>query len=101
MINFDEITLEDCDYYLHNRIERKNYLDILPTLFYVRKGKLKEKALEDEFIRFLAGEMNWDESHNDEIQKAIDWWKLKNKWKRGLMSDDAKAVRMIKKRLKK
>jgi len=30
---------------------------------------------------------------------VIAWWKLKNKWKRGLMTDDQKAVRMIEKKM--
>lgn len=99
VLNFDAITLEDCDYYLHNRIERPNYLSILPVLFYVRNLKLKEKHIDDNFIKLIAADLKIDEKDYNRIRDAIDWWKLKNKWKRGLLKDDAKAVRMIKKKI--
>ena len=101
VINFDAITIEDCDYYEKNRFERKDYLEILPILHWVKTEKLKEQKLEREFCRFLANQLGWSEKQYGKIQKTVDWWKLKNKWKRGLMKDDAKAVRMILRRLKK
>jgi len=30
----------------------------------------------------------------------VDWWKYKNKWKRPIDKDDAKALRMIERKLK-
>ncbi len=99
VINFDDITIEDCEYYQKNRIERPQYLKLLPTLYFIKTQKLKEQALENEFIKCILGILEWGEDRSPEVQTAIDWWKLKNKWKRGLMKDDAKAVRMITKRL--
>jgi hypothetical protein len=95
VINFDAITLEECDYYIKNRLERPNYLSILSTLYYVRELKLEEEKLEAEFVEFMRGKLNWEPRNNWKIQRAVQWWKLKNKWKRDLMTDDAKAVRMI------
>jgi hypothetical protein len=104
MLNFDAITLEEIEYYRHNRIERGDYLEMLPALHYARNMKLKEQELEDDFIRLVASQMGWGalgfEKYKGVIQDAIDWWKLKNMWKRGLMTDDAKALRMIIKKLK-
>ncbi len=59
VINFDGITLEDCDYYyyLNNRIGRKNYLEVLPTLHYTRSCKIKEMKLEEEFIKYILSTM--------------------------------------------
>lgn len=99
VINFDAITIEECDYYQQNRLERKDYLSILPILHYMKKMKVEEQTMEKEFVRFIAGQLDWSEDRNSEIQEAINWWKLKNKWKRGLMKDDAKAVRMIARKL--
>lgn len=98
-INFDAITVEDCDYYAQNRLERRHYLHLLPILKFVRTSKLEEQKLESGFTRFIADRLGWDHKDYPKIQAAIDWWKLKNKWKRGLMKDDAKAVRMIMRRL--
>ena len=100
LINFDEITAEDCDYYEKNRIEREHYLSVLPILHWIKTLKEKEQKLEAEFTRYIADHMGWAEKKYSIIQDAIKHWKLKNKWKRGLMKDDAKAVRMILKKLK-
>lgn len=95
VINFDAITFEQCDYYIKNRNERKNYLNMLPVLTWIRNLKKKEEALENEFIKLIHGIPDMAETNISEIKDAIQWWKLKNTWKRGLMKDDAKALRMI------
>jgi hypothetical protein len=94
IMNYDTITVEECEYYETNRYERKNYLDILPTIHWVKQLKQKEKELEEHFIRFIQPHLKRKVS-DTEIKKAIRWWKLKNKWKRDLLTDDAKAIRMI------
>jgi hypothetical protein len=101
LLNFDAITLEEAEYYEQNRLDRANYLDILPTIHWVKKIKKQEIALELEFTKFIAGQLNWDEERYGEIRKAIDWWKLKNKWKRAVTINEALAVRMILKKLRK
>jgi len=98
-VNFDAITIEDCEYYRTNRNERKAYLEILPTMHWIIKIKKEEQALEEEFTKFIAGRLKWDESRYPEVREATKWWKLKNKWKRALSKDEAKAVRMILKKL--
>jgi len=100
VINFDHITLEDCEYYQKNRFERKNYLEILPILDRIRKLKIEEKNIETEFIKFVAGKLKLSEKDYSKIQEVINWWKLKNKWKRALTKDETKAVRMIISKLK-
>lgn len=100
VLNFDSITIEECEYYEKNRFERRQYLKILPILHFIKKIKMEEQALEKEFVKYVAGLLGWGEDSYQKIQDTIVWWKLKNKWKRGLMKDDAKAVRMIVKKLK-
>lgn len=101
VVNFDAMTLEDCEYYLHNRLERKYYLDMMKTIHFVRRMKLEERELEAEFAKFMLARLGWWENEVERVHEAIQWWKLKNKWKRTLMADDAKAVRMIERRLRK
>ena len=100
VINFDAITFEECDYYIKNRNERKNYLSVLPVLTWIRNLKQEEEALENEFIKLIQGIPEVAETSVSEIKDAVKWWKLKNKWKRNLMKDDAKALRMIVRALK-
>ena len=94
LLNYDEITIEDCEYYESNRFERRDYLRILPIIHHVKKLKQKEKELEDHFIRFLQGAY-FKDMEAEKIRPYLRWWKLKNMWKRELTSEDAKAVRMI------
>lgn len=103
MLNVDEITIEDIDYYLENRIDRENYLSMINILKETREFKLREKEEEKDFISMM---INYFEKENrtiteKDVQNAIDWWKLKNKWKRSLKKDDNLAFRMIYKKLKK
>jgi hypothetical protein len=100
VLNFDKITYEDALYYESNRLYRENYLSILPTLHWVKLIRKEEQSLEFEFTKYIAGQLKWDETGYPIIRKAIDWWKLKNKWKRDLTKDEAKAVRMILKKLR-
>jgi hypothetical protein len=101
VLNFDTITLDDCDYYMGNRMERPRYLSIMPVLYWIRQIRRKEQEVENHFKKLASSQLGWDETRFPEIQEAINWWKLKNKWKRNLMKDDAKALRMIIRRLKK
>jgi hypothetical protein len=102
VINFDKVTLEDADYYMKSRIDRKNYLRMLPTLYWIKQIKLEEKQLEDEFAKMIAGQLKWElnDSNKDKIEKAILWWKLKNKWKRAITIKETTATRMIIRKLK-
>lgn len=103
IVNFDEISLEDADYYMKSRIDRKEYLQLLPTLHWIKEIKLQERALEEEFAKMIAGMLNWeyDAQNKDKIQKAIQWWKLKNKWKRAITIKESTATNMIVKKLAK
>lgn len=103
VINFDEITIEEADYYMKSRLDRKNYVQMLPTLHWIREIKLKEKKLEEEFIKMIASQLQWDlnDINTHKIQDAITWWKLKNKWKRAITIKESTATRMILKKLKK
>jgi len=102
VINFDEITLEQADYYMKSRLNRGDYLRILSTLHWVRRVKLREQELEKEFMKMIAGQLKFELTDNNKtkIQKAIDWWKLKNKWKRAITIKESTATRMILRRLK-
>jgi len=105
LINYDAIdrkSLETLEFYLYTRIGREDYLSYIPILDGLFKAKQVEIKAEDDFIKLalsMAG-MNPDDNFQDGID-AMEWWKLKNKWKRSLNVDDTKALRMIIKYLNK
>jgi len=94
VINYDAITLEECEYYEKNRLERKNYIRILPVIHWIKKLKEEERRVEDEFIKFINGKIG-NKFSEKKIRNAVQWWKLKNKWKRDVLDDGSKAVRMV------
>ena len=97
VLNYDAIDLGDVEFYLDSRIDRRNYLDMMPVLRNIKKMRLEEIEYEKQLVKLIAGE-GFSENN---IWTAIEWWKLKNKWKRPIDKDDAKALRMIRKKLAK
>lgn len=97
VLNYDAFNMEDINYYVSNRIYRREYLSIIPQLFNLRDLRLaeieEEKLLVENFAkRYEVPEpMVWD---------ALNWWKRKNKLQRPMREDESKAWRMIRRRLK-
>ena len=98
VINYDNVTFEEIDYYLKSRVDRSSYLEMFKPLIGLRDELLKDIEKEKDFVKMVAGETEKSES---EVWEVLRWWKLKNKWKRSLTSDDSKAYRMIVKKLTK
>lgn len=65
-----------------------------------------ELEQEKAFVRLLIDrniskfDLN-EEELAEKLWSLVDWWKFKNVWKRPIEKDDAKALRMIEKRLHK
>lgn len=104
ILNYDQIDIADIDFYITSRVDRPNYLDMMPVLKKIKDERLKELANEKEFMKFVVSRnikiINKPES---EIKKmvvdSVIWWKYKNKWKRPIAKDDTLALRMIEKRI--
>jgi hypothetical protein len=100
IINIDNVTISDINYYLYSRTNRHNYIHMVPLLKAALKIKQKELEEEAPFRQLLIGEIA--KAHNTSIASAersidalIHWWKFKVREHRALTSDDAKALRMI------
>lgn len=107
MIDIDNISIEDIDYYLDAREHRRHYLHMMPMLWEIRKFLVKEKEAEKDFVQMMAGILLNEHAKKKNLEEiaemvweAVVWWKTKNKWKRALDKDNAKALRMIVNRLK-
>lgn len=100
-LNYDELSLDDIEYYLNDRVNRKDYLRMMPVLRGIKKLRLEELEAEKNFVRFISGKLG---KSGPEFEKsvwdAIAWWKMKVIEKRPLTKEDAKAVRMILRKLK-
>lgn len=104
ILNFDEATIEDMEYYLNSRIDRRHYVTMMPILWELHQQKIKEAEKEQDFLLMIVSPF-LSRYNKDKLMAAANeemvWWKTKNKWKRALTKDDAKAFRMIGGRLKK
>jgi hypothetical protein len=98
IFNYDQLDINLIDYYLKDRVNRKNYLGMMPILKNIRKLLVIEQEKEHQFALMLQGETG---KSLEKISEAVEWWKYKNKWKRYINSDDSKAYRMIKSKLEK
>lgn len=96
-MNYDDASLEDVDYFLRNRMERKNYLEVMPMLIEIRAERMREQEFEAPLVDMIAAEFDCDKSI---VWECILWWKMKTQIHRWIESDDAKAWRMIRRRVK-
>jgi len=96
VLNYDQMDLADIEFYIHCRTEREHYLDMLPLLYELRKQRLAEIEHEKGLVVMLSQKLDVAEQV---VWDAIGWWKYKCRWKRSVASDDAKALRMIRKRI--
>lgn len=98
VINYDDIELEDVDFYIRNRLERQNYMRVMPILIYMRKILIQEREYEQRLVDLIANELKCD---NDLVWDSIRWYKTKVKLHRAVEEDNAKAWRMIRRKIKK
>lgn len=99
VLNYDLLDLNDIEFYLTSRVDRKNYLDMMPVLKNIKKFRLKELQVEKDFMRLIADRNNHIDDVLTKVEESVRWWKFKNQIKRPITSDDTKALRMIEKRI--
>ena len=100
IINIDSVTVADIEFYIRSRTNRHHYLSMIPLLKAALAIKKKEAEEEAPFRQLLIGEIAkkyniqvaWAERSVDAL---IKWWKFKTREHRALLSEDAKALRMI------
>jgi len=106
VLNYDQISLNDIEFYLTSRVDRPNYLKMLPMLNDMKKWRIQELENEKNFTKLIYSQVyknfkgKSEEYIYNKIWETIDWWKYKNMWKRPIDKDDTKALRMIVKKLK-
>jgi hypothetical protein len=100
IINIDSVTVDDIEFYIRSRTNRHHYLNMIPLLKAALAIKKKEAEEEAPFRQLLIGVITG--KHNVSLARAersvdalIKWWKFKTREHRALLSEDAKALRMI------
>ena len=106
VLNYDHISLEDIDLYIHSRTDRQHYYDLMPLLKSIKEKLLSEMENEKNFIKLMVGRIISAQIPNVSEEKAqsfveelIVWWKFRTQQKRPISKDDTLAMRMIERRL--
>lgn len=100
ILNFDVATVEEMEYFLGCRMDRHNYISMVPLLQTALELKKKEVAEEEPFVQLLTGQiMKKYKVQKEEAEKVVGelvyWWKFKNKTHRALTSKDSMALKEI------
>ncbi len=100
ILNFDNATEEDIEFYLGDRANRHDYLSSFPllqaTLRLKREEREKEKPFVDLLVRHAADQCGMDQGQARQwLTAIIPWWKQRNKFSRGLTSAEKAAYRQI------
>lgn len=96
----DAVSIEDLRYYLNSRTNRRDYLDMIPTLRAALQVKEAEFASEAPFRTALMDALVRDAGYSSgeaekQAPELVAWFKVANKWHRALDADDARAYRVI------
>jgi hypothetical protein len=100
ILNFDDATEEDIEFYLADRSNRHHYLSSFPllqaTLRLKREEREKEKPFVDLLARQAATRCGIDDGQARQwLTTVIPWWKQKNKFSRGLTTAERAAYQQI------
>ena len=105
VLNYDMLDMADVDFYLNSRIDRPNYLEMMPVLQKVKGFLVAEQVKEEDFKKLIFQQVYSQLAHlgdiliNARIDKSLTWWKYKNQLKRAITKDDTLALRMMVKRV--
>jgi len=100
IINIDSVTVADIEFYIRSRTNRHHYLNMIPLLKVALAIKKKEAEEEAPFRQLLIGviagkhDVSFARAERS-VDALIKWWKFKTREHRALLSEDAKALRMI------
>lgn len=106
VFNYDQISLDDIEFYLNSRVNREYYYTMIPQLLEFKKNRLIELAWEKDFAKMLLGSAQRKYSDALDMLKCeafiaecIEWWKLRVIVKRPITKNDTLALNMIEKRV--
>lgn len=100
VLNVDAADEASMRWFIDSKKDRKNYADMIPLMRVALALKEKERQDEAPFrelmVKILTQETGDDEGTcGKRLDGVIHWWKFTNRTHRALLSDDAKAYRMI------
>ena len=101
ILPFDLVDIPTMETLINSRLERTDYLDMVPTIKAAIIAKQEEYDLEAPFRMLIRGQAASGEViSEEEVASLVDWWKISNRWHRPLVAPDketqAKALLAMK-----
>lgn len=106
ILNYDDLKMEDVDYYLNSRLHRSQYSTFVVMLQKVKKIMMDEQVKEQDFIGMLVGQvlsrgLSIKEGYTYEgvARKALETVKNRLKWKRPVSSKEKETYTLVERTL--
>lgn len=107
ILNYDDVRLEDIDYYLNSRLHRSQYYQFVRVLKMARKLYMQEKFYEDEFIKMMVGILKTEcqrtpkpeYTYEQIVKLAIDGFKDSLKWKRSITDKSKETFYILRRKI--
>ena len=106
LLNYDDASLEDVEYYLNSRLHRSQYYSFVSIMKAYKAQYLRDKAAEDDYVRMMIGQIVAKgyiarEGHElDQIvREAINIVKGRLKWKRPITAKEKETYTLVERTL--
>lgn len=106
ILNYDDLKMEDVEYYLNSRLHRSQYYVFVRLLKEFKNVYLKELEAENEYIKMFVGQMMAKGLQTKDgitpesvVRKAIDTIKNRLKWKRPITAKEKETYTLVERTL--
>ena len=106
VLNYDDLKMEDVEYYLNSRLHRSQYYKFVRLLKEFKNIYLKELEAENEYIMMFVGQMMAKGLQPKDgitaesvVRKAIDTIKNRLKWKRPITAKEKETYTLVERTL--
>lgn len=106
ILNYDDLRMEDVDYYLHSRLHRSQYYQFMVMLKKVKALLLEQQREEENFISMMVGQMiargltvKKPFTSEEVVRFALDMVKTRLKWKRPVSTKERETYTLVERTL--
>lgn len=106
ILNYDDMKIEDVEYYLNSRLHRSKYFKFVRLLKEFKNVYLKELEAENEYIKMFVGQMMAKGLQPKDgitaesvVRVAIDTIKNRLKWKRPITAKEKETYTLVERTL--
>lgn len=102
LLNYDDASLEDVEYYLNSRLHRSQYFKFVKQMKMFKRQYLEDKKEEDDYVRMMVGQIMTKGYVPKEgftlqgvVREAIETVKGRLKWKRPITAKEKETYTLV------